>query len=1578
MTISIKDNNSLENNKLSETNVYINKKIDKKTLEDIILKLVTQFGSISAVNFMDSLKNLGFRYATNGGISIAIEDLKIPPDKIFLLKEANEEIRVTNKLWKDSFLTDIERYQKILDIWSMVSESLKNRIVQYFKDKDPLNSIYMISFSGARGNISQVRQLIGMRGLMSNQKGQIIDLPILSNFREGLSSSDYIISAYGARKGIVDTALRTADSGYLTRRLVEIGQDIVIREIDCFGNQGIKFDLRFYKDVEGVLKGRTIAHSVIRKGKLILKKNQILDSGQINKIKTLKIEEIYLRSPLTCKAYRTICQYCYGWNLAYQNLVSLGDSVGVIAAQSIGEPGTQMTMRTFHTGGVFTTEIKEHITATLSGTLMPLTKIKAIGTRNQYGDEILELLESVSLEILDWKNEKQFLNLTRGSLLYVKPYTFVKKNQIIADTPSSSFYTRFGHSRNFKALLSTFEGEISFGNLKIKQSLKNNKTLTYNEKAGLMWVLPGKLVNFPNETKIKIQQNSLNSKKSIGKIKLTSSINGSIKFNFSKKEVSISNNLLKKNIFLSLQYKYNGRKQKKIKNLFIKAKSNAFKMIPNITEEAFEFDFLNKNFSFKCFQMLQETKEEDLNWLFFVNLSFYEALNDTILHKNGFIYRINLTNGWISHISNVNKNLLNNKNKSFQLAFPGEKLFDVITIKNLVYYKLFSLSSYKNVLVMYPVYKCQLKKNSDPIFKPLLNNLNSDLKFIALTNYIFHNQVACLEIYYLFLNYKKISLSSPQQFFSNLKITINKNNQNFQIIDETRIELKNIISGWCLSPGNKINLNFLVHNHQYIDAYTILGYLEYKPIANKKVFIAKSTKTDKQSFLFVFEEHILKIHFEGLIKDFSKQLFYEKNYQIKKNLLLGEPGLFLSQTQNSVTFRKVVPFFLTKGAVVRCKDKEFIKKGDNFAILVNYRQQTNDIVQGLPKIEELIELRGKKKNSILAERPGIVYKIKKKLNAEKSEIEIEVIENEESTLYLLESIEDLLVREFDFLNLGEQLTSGSIDPYELLRIFCNYYYKTDGPIYGLYKSIYKVGQILVNSIQAIYKSQGIDISEKHIELIVRQMMSQAEVIDGGDTPLLTGESIELYLIEDLSNILFKNNLLIPIFQPVLKGVTASSLKGESFLASASFQETRRILSEAAIEGKTDWLRSLKANVITGHLIPSGTGFYNYQNKFEHPQFYKIIQLFESREQDFVNSSEENKKVLSNKKGLFYGGKNFSNKKKIVYDDEERSYDISNELDFYERNFLYIDTILDNDFLYIDTILDNEESETLNEEDFSDKNVILYEKDIFDEENLFQENEVLYDGNFMDGEKEEFGKKPVFEENRFFTRRNRSNKKARLNKENVFNIFDKEFFDQSKILNEFLKNIFKNFKISFNKIITIENKIITFEDKIITFEKSKYKTFFQFCEEYKKKFRLSDEELFEKVKRNFEKTKLKSFEISTKPELEISEKKELKIPEISEKKEIEISEKTEMEIPEISEKKEIEISEKTEMEIPEISEKKEIEISEKKEIEIPENLPKRRTRKSKILEKEELKIPEISEKKEIEIPKNTSKGRKKKS
>ena len=213
--------------------VFHNKVINKKQLKKLIAWSFTHYGTARTAQMADRLKELGFRYATRAGISISVDDLKVPETKRFLLEAAEDEIRATEARYTRGEITEVERFQKVIDTWNQTNEDLKDEVVENFKKNEPLNSVYMMAFSGARGNISQVRQLVGMRGLMANPQGEIIDLPIKTNFREGLTVTEYIISSYGARKGLVDTALRTADSGYLTRRLVDVSQDVIVREIDC-------------------------------------------------------------------------------------------------------------------------------------------------------------------------------------------------------------------------------------------------------------------------------------------------------------------------------------------------------------------------------------------------------------------------------------------------------------------------------------------------------------------------------------------------------------------------------------------------------------------------------------------------------------------------------------------------------------------------------------------------------------------------------------------------------------------------------------------------------------------------------------------------------------------------------------------------------------------------------------------------------------------------------------------------------------------------------------------------------------------------------------------------------------------------------------------------------------------------------------------------------------------------------------------------------------------------------------------------------------------------------------------------
>ena len=367
----------------------------KKRLKNFILWFFSKYGERETIQLVESLKYIGFQYATKAGISIGIDDLKIPfikPDCINITEQKIKEAEINYQIGN---ITEIERQQKFVDEWSFVSEKLKRHVIQFFKATDIFNPIYMMAFSGARGNISQIRQLIGMRGLMADPQGQILDFPIRSSFREGLTLTEYLISCYGARKGVVDTALRTATSGYLTRRLVDVTQQVVIGGQNCNTNRGIQFtDLKEGSKILLPLKdriiGRVLLHDVFAADPLKKKKYKIGSQNQeISPRLSKKIDntntQILLRSPLTCCSKNSVCQLCYGWNLAYNAIVSIGEAVGVLAAQSIGEPGTQLTMRTFHTGGVFTGGMIDQIYAPFGGEVNYLNSFKGVLIRTLKG-----------------------------------------------------------------------------------------------------------------------------------------------------------------------------------------------------------------------------------------------------------------------------------------------------------------------------------------------------------------------------------------------------------------------------------------------------------------------------------------------------------------------------------------------------------------------------------------------------------------------------------------------------------------------------------------------------------------------------------------------------------------------------------------------------------------------------------------------------------------------------------------------------------------------------------------------------------------------------------------------------------------------------------------------------------------------------------------------------------------------------------------------------------------------------------------------------------------------------------------
>jgi DNA-directed RNA polymerase subunit beta' len=339
---------------------FYNKTMDKSSLRALVSDCISLLGNEGTAGILDRLKELGFNYATKSGISIAMNDIEEPPERVKILEESDENVRLIEDQFNRGLITEDEKYENTVQVWMEATDKVTEDLSHAL---DPYGSVYMMATSGAKGNISQIRQMAGMRGLMTDPSGRIIDFPIKSSLRDGLTPMEYFISTHGARKGLADTALRTSDSGYLTRRLVDIAQDIIVTETDCGTAEGVWISREtqdmslppFENRVTGYLAASSIVDSIT--DKVIVDRNEEIDEDKVRQIMGTDIIRVHVRSPLTCRSRFGVCQNCYGRDLGKRRLVNIGTAVGVIAAQSIGEPGTQLTLRTFHTGGVVGVDI---------------------------------------------------------------------------------------------------------------------------------------------------------------------------------------------------------------------------------------------------------------------------------------------------------------------------------------------------------------------------------------------------------------------------------------------------------------------------------------------------------------------------------------------------------------------------------------------------------------------------------------------------------------------------------------------------------------------------------------------------------------------------------------------------------------------------------------------------------------------------------------------------------------------------------------------------------------------------------------------------------------------------------------------------------------------------------------------------------------------------------------------------------------------------------------------------------------------------------------------------------------------
>jgi DNA-directed RNA polymerase subunit beta' len=429
---------------------YINEILTKKSLRDIIGRVLKLAGTAKTADFLDSIKNLGFNAAFKGGLSFNLDDVIIPEEKVKFVNEGYEQVEEVLNNYSMGFITNNERYNQIIDIWTHVNARLTQTLMkQLSTDKQGFNSVYMMLDSGARGSKEQIRQLSGMRGLMAKPQksgstgSEIIENPILSNFKEGLSVLEYFISTHGARKGLADTALKTADAGYLTRRLVDVSQDVIINEEDCGTLRGlvataIKKNEEVVESLYERVLGRTTVHNVYHPltGELIVDSGQELNEDLARKIEDSPIEQVEIRSVLTCESKKGVCAKCYGRNLATGLMVQKGEAVGVIAAQSIGEPGTQLTLRTFHVGGTASNITTESRIIARYGGIAEIEELRTVPKKDlEKGDIEIVIGRLAELRIIDKKTSIALTTHTipYGSKLYIKPGQEIEKGKLICE-----------------------------------------------------------------------------------------------------------------------------------------------------------------------------------------------------------------------------------------------------------------------------------------------------------------------------------------------------------------------------------------------------------------------------------------------------------------------------------------------------------------------------------------------------------------------------------------------------------------------------------------------------------------------------------------------------------------------------------------------------------------------------------------------------------------------------------------------------------------------------------------------------------------------------------------------------------------------------------------------------------------------------------------------------------------------------------------------------------------------------------------------------------------------------------------
>ena len=1224
---------------------FRNHVVDKRALKQLVAWAYKNHGTAVTAEMADKLKDLGFRYATQAAVSISVEDLRVPEAKKDLLGQAEEQITATEERYRLGEITEVERHTKVIDTWTETNERLVDAVKKNFNQNAPLNSVWMMANSGARGNMSQVRQLVGMRGLMANPQGEIIDLPIRTNFREGLTVTEYVISSYGARKGLVDTALRTADSGYLTRRLVDVAQDVIVREDDCGTMRHIVVeaeDGRYGKRLVGRL---TAAQVVSADGEVLAERNTEIDPPPSSTFEKAGITAVSVRSPLTCEANRSVCRKCYGWALAHNELVDLGEAVGIIAAQSIGEPGTQLTMRTFHTGGVSTAETGV-VRSTIAGTVDFSAKARVRPYRTPHGVEAQQAEVDFNLTIKpSGKGKAQKIEVTNGSLLFVDNGQTIDTDVTVAQIAAGA--VKKSVEKATKDVICDLAGQVRYEDkIQPKEVTDRQGNITVKaQRLGRMWVLAGDVYNLPpNAQPVVGSQSSVVEGQVLAEASQRSEYGGEVRLRDSigdSREVQIVTTAMTLKDFKLLEESTHSGE---IWNLEAKdgtryrlntipgSKIGSGEVIAELADDRFRTQTgglvrfapglaIKKARSAKngyevnkggtLLWIPQETHEinKDISLLMITDGQWIEAGTEvvkdifsqtagivTVTQKNDILREI-IVRGGEFHLSSDSKALERFEGDG-QMVNPGEEIAKGLSSEEMRFVQTVETPEGKGLLLR-PVEEYTIPNEAQlPELSHVKQANGPHLGIKATQRLAFKDGELIKSVEGVELLKTQLLLET---FDTTPQMTVDVEkapDKRAKTISRLRLVILESIlvrrDTMSDSSHGSTHTELQVEDGISVKAGDVVATTQ---ILCKQAGVAQLPEATEAEPV---RRMIVERPEDTTTLTTSGTPLVSVGQRIVDGDLLadGEPASCCGEVEKvegkAITLRLGRPYMVSPDSLLHVRDSELVQRGGGSALLVFERQKTGDIVQGLPRIEELLEARRPRESAVLCKKPGTV-----EIKQDDESITVTVIEADDAIgEYPILLGRNVMVSNGQQVTAGELLTDGPINPHELLECFFEDLRSRKPLMEGAQEAIANLQHRLVTEVQNVYKSQGVSIDDKHIEVIVRQMTSKVRVEDAGDTTLLPGELIELRQVEDTNQAMAITGGAPAEFTPVLLGITKASLNTDSFISAASFQETTRVLTEAAIEGKSDWLRGLKENVIIGRLIPAGTGFSGFEEELQ--------------------------------------------------------------------------------------------------------------------------------------------------------------------------------------------------------------------------------------------------------------------------------------------------------------------------------------------------------------------------------------------